>query len=94
MGGNGEDSRSHIAGRIRVSKSGQEHAGIHPAGGRPAGPMQVAKGTGQIGLATFESCWISQCPQGTRKIRFKIQLSAMIFNRDMKLQLLFDVELI
>lgn len=64
MGGNGEDSCIHTAGRIRVSESGQEHAGIHPAGGRPAGPMQVAESIGQVGLATFESSRFSQCPQG------------------------------
>lgn len=65
MGGNGEDSHAHTAGRIRVSESGQEYAGIYPAGGRLAGPLQVVEGTGQIGLATFESHWFSQCPQGT-----------------------------
>lgn len=66
MGGNGEDSHARTAGRIRVSESGQEHAGIHPAGGRPAGPVQVAEDTGQTRLAAFETPWLFQCPQGIK----------------------------
>lgn len=68
MGGNGEDTLTHTAGRVCVSESGQKHPGIYPAGGRPAGPMQVAKGAGQIGHATFESGWLFQCSQGVSKI--------------------------
>lgn len=66
MGGNGEDTRAYTAGRVRIPESGQEHSGIHPAGGRPAGPMQVAEGASQAGLAAAESGRLLQCPQGPR----------------------------
>lgn len=66
MGGNGEDTRAYTAGRILIPESGQEHLGIHPAGGRPAGPVQVAESAGQIGFATVESVRLLQCSQGPR----------------------------
>jgi len=56
MGGNGEDTHAYTA--------GQEHSGIHPAGRRPAGSVQVVEGVSQAGLAAFESGWLLQCPQG------------------------------
>lgn len=82
MGGNGEDTRAYTAGRIRIPKSSQEHVGIHPAGGRPAGPVQVAESAGQVGLATVESVRLLQCSQGKtvkfhRAIHF--QLSTVKF---------------
>lgn len=58
MGGNGEDTHAHTAGRVCISESGQKHSGIYATGGRPAGPMQVGKGVGQIGHATSESGWL------------------------------------
>lgn len=64
MGGNGEDTFAYTAGRIRIPESGQEHSGIHSAGGRPAGPVQVAEGVSQAGLAALESGRLPQCPQG------------------------------
>lgn len=65
MGGNGEDTCADTARRIRVPEGGQEHPGIYSAGGRPAGPMQVAEGVGPIGLAELESRRFRQCPEGT-----------------------------
>jgi len=71
MGGNGEDTHAHTAGRVCVPESGQKHSGIYSTGGRPARPVQVAKGAGQIGHAAFESGWLFQRPQGmaTNKIK-------------------------
>lgn len=63
MGGNGEDTLAYTAGRIRIPESGQEHSGIHSAGGRPAGPVQVAEGVSQTGLAALESGWLPQRAQ-------------------------------
>lgn len=64
MGGNGEDSLVRAAGRVCISEGGQKHFRIYPTGGRFAGPMQVAKGVGQVGFSTLEFGWLPQCTQG------------------------------
>lgn len=72
MGCNGEDTCTHPAGRICVSQSGQEQPGVYPAGRRPAGPLQVAKGVGQVGFAALEFVRVPHRSQGA-----KVQLSLL-----------------
>lgn len=66
MGCNGEDTRAHPAGRVCVPESGQEQPRVYPAGGRPAGPLQVAKGVGQAGLTALEFGRLPQPSQGAQ----------------------------
>lgn len=66
MGCNGEDTSTHSAGRVYVPESGQEQSEVYLAGGLPAGPVQVAKGIGQVELAVLESGRLPQHSQGAR----------------------------
>lgn len=64
MGGNGEDTRAYTARRVCVPEGSQEHLRIYPAGGRPAGPMQVVEGAGQVGFTALEPCWFYKHSEG------------------------------
>ncbi|XP_070159725.1 A-kinase anchor protein 17A isoform X4 [Polyergus mexicanus] len=84
MGCNGEDTRAHSAGRVCVPESGQEQPGVYPAGGRPAGPLQVAKSVGQAGFTALEFGRLPQRSQAEAKDDFPTRHSWDSYFRDAK----------